>query len=198
MGHSKAERAINRERILSAASMRIREAGLESLTVREVMKSVNLTQGGFYGHFASRADLIAAGLERALTEGEESPALYTATHGSASVKSIVNSYLSPAHRDRSVNGCAISALAGEVGRSDPQVRAIMAEQLDRLIEIIAAAFGDAEQAEPFAEAAWATMIGGIVLSRVYADKARADAVLASTRRAILDLEALYKVRSQAN
>ena len=39
------------------------------------------------------------------------------------------------------------------------------------------------------------MIGGIVLSRVYADKARADAVLASTRRAILDLVALYKATS---
>ena len=196
MGHSKAEKAISRERILSAASMRIREAGLESLTVGELMKSVNLTHGGFYGHFDSRADLIAAALERALAEGEESSALHTSKHGQASVKSIVNSYLSPAHRDRPANGCAISALAGEVSRADPQVRAIMAEQLDRSIETIASVFGDAEQAEQFAEAAWATMIGGIVLSRVYADKARADAVLASTRRAILDLEALYKAKAE--
>ena len=196
MGHSKAEKAISRERILSAASMRIREAGLDSLTVGDLMKSVNLTQGGFYGHFASRADLIAAALKRALAEGEETSARHTSKHGQASVKSIVNSYLSTAHRDRPATGCAISALAGEVSRADPQVRAIMTEQLDRSIETIAAVFGDAEQAERFAEAAWATMIGGIVLSRVYADKARADAVLASTRRAILDLEALYKAGSE--
>ena len=127
MGHSKAEKAISRERILSAASMRIREAGLEGLTVGQLMKSVNLTQGGFYGHFASRADLITAVLERALAEGEESPALHTSTHGQASVTSIVNSYLSAAHRDRPANGCAVSALAGEVSRADPQVTAIMAE-----------------------------------------------------------------------
>jgi AcrR family transcriptional regulator len=64
MGYSKADKAQSRERI-AAAVVRIREAGLECISVGETMNSVNLTHGGFYGHFAFRADLIAAALERA-------------------------------------------------------------------------------------------------------------------------------------
>ena len=196
MGHSKAEKAQSRERILAAASTRIRETGLESITVGELMKSVNLTHGGFYGHFESRSDLIAAALERALADSEKTVASHIGKSDTPSVKSIVNSYLSPAHRDHPGTGCAISAVAGEVSRADPQVRAIMMSQLDRSIEVIASAIKVPEYAEQFAEAAWAMMIGAITISRVFAGEKRADHLLASARRAILDLELFYKAKAE--
>ena len=196
MGHSKAEKALSRERILSAASTRIRETGLQSVTVGDLMKSVNLTHGGFYGHFQSRSDLVAAALERALAEGEQAFATHAAKTETPTVKSIVNSYLSPTHRDHPGTGCAISAVAGEVGRADPQIRAIMMQQLDRSIEVMDSAIGVQDYAEEFAEAAWATMLGALTLSRVFAGDKRADRVLASARRAILDLEALYKSKAE--
>ena len=70
MGHSRMEKADSRERILDAAARRIRQDGLESVSIAELMKAANLTHGGFYGHFRSRAALIAAALERALERGE--------------------------------------------------------------------------------------------------------------------------------
>src|SRR5215472_18144550 len=70
MGHSQAEKAESRERILAAASAQIRTQGLESLSVGKLMADAGLTHGGFYGHFASRADLLAQALERALVDGE--------------------------------------------------------------------------------------------------------------------------------
>ena len=196
LGHSKAEKAQSRERILAAASTRIRETGLESITVGELMKSVNLTHGGFYGHFESRSDLIAAALERALVDSVKTEASHVGKSDTPSVKTIINSYLSPAHRDHPGTGCAIAAVAGEVSRADPQVRAIMMSQLDRSIETIATAIAVPEYAEQFAEAAWATMIGAITISRVFAGEKRADQVLASARRAILDLEILYKAKAE--
>jgi TetR/AcrR family transcriptional repressor of nem operon len=195
MGHSKAEKAQSRKRILAAAATRIREAGLDGISVGELMKSVNLTHGGFYGHFESRAHLIEAALEQALADGEKASAAHTGERGSMTVKSIVNSYLSPAHRDHPDSGCAIPTLAGEVGRADPEIRAIMAEQLNRSFDIMGEALGDtASDREQFAVSAWSMMVGAMMISRIMTDKAKADQVLALARKSILDLAALHGER----
>jgi TetR/AcrR family transcriptional repressor of nem operon len=175
--------------------MRIREFGLDSISVGELMKSVNLTHGGFYGHFESRADLIQAALARALAESEEKHVADTGRHGASTVKSIVNSYLSPAHRDHPGTGCALAAVAGEVGRAAPEVREVMKRQLDRSIDIVGSALDLPAYTEQFAAAAWAMMIGALTMSRVYAGDPRSDEILAAARRAILDLEALYRARA---
>ena len=190
MGHSRAEKALSRERILAAAATRIREAGLDGISVGELMKSVNLTHGGFYGHFESRAHLIAAALEQALADGEKASAAHTGDRGSMTVKSIVNSYLSPAHRDHPSSGCAIPTLAGEVGRADPEVRTIMARQLARSFEAMGEALGeDGQETEQFAVSAWSMMVGAMMISRVMGDDPLADRVLALARKSILELAA---------
>ena len=45
LGHSQAEKAQSRERILKEAADQIRDGGLESVSVGKLMKSVNLTHG---------------------------------------------------------------------------------------------------------------------------------------------------------
>ena len=201
MGHSRAEKAESRKRILAAASTRIREDGLDGISVGELMKSVNLTHGGFYGHFESRSALIAAALEQALSEGEAASAAHSGKHGSTTVKSIVNSYLSPAHRDHPSSGCAIPTLAGEVGRAEPEVRAIMAQQLAKSFEIMGDALGgDAtgetdQDREQFAISAWSMMVGAMMISRIMKDDPQADSVLAMARKSILELEALHGGRA---
>ena len=192
MGHSKAEKAQSRKRILAAAATQIREAGLDGISVGALMKSVNLTHGGFYGHFESRDALVAAALEQALADGGRASAVHTGARGTATVKSIVNSYLSPAHRDHPGTGCAIPSLVGEVSRAGPEVRAIMAEQLGRSFETMAEALGGSEDGDQFAVSAWSMMIGAMMISRVLGDDPRANQVLAKARKSILELEALYK------
>jgi TetR/AcrR family transcriptional repressor of nem operon len=195
VGHSRAEKTQSRERILAAAATRIRESGLDGISVGELMKSVNLTHGGFYGHFESRAHLIAAALEQALSDGEKASAAHSGGSGRMTVKSIVNSYLSPAHRDHPGSGCAIPTLAGEVGRADAEVRTIMAEQLSRSFESMGEALGTAGQdTEQFAISAWSMMVGAMMISRVMADDPLGDKVLALARKSILDLAALHGER----
>jgi TetR/AcrR family transcriptional regulator, transcriptional repressor for nem operon len=192
MGHSKADKAQSRERIVAAAAVRIREAGLDSISVGEIMKSVNLTHGGFYGHFASRADLIAAALDRALADGQKASASHSGQPGKATVKSIVNSYLSPAHRDHPSTGCAIPSLAAEAARAEPAVRSIMVEQLRASFETMEQAYGEGEGAEQFGVTAWSMMIGAMTISRVLGDDPRSDRVLALVRKSVLELEAAGK------
>src|SRR5436190_4685108 len=122
MGHSQAEKARSRERILAEASQQIRRDGLESVSVGALMKSVGLTHGGFYGHFESRSALLAEALERALLEGE---AKAQASGPRQGFPGIVRSYLSRAHRDGRDNGCAVAALVSDVARADDESRAVM-------------------------------------------------------------------------
>lgn len=190
MGHSRAEKAESRERILDVAARQIRQGGLDSVSIAEIMKAANLTHGGFYGHFGSRADLIAAALERALDSGETKFVAATAARPGRTVKAIVNSYLSPAHRDDLREGCAIAALSGDVGRAqDDEIRTQMAEQLERTFAHMAKAMGGGAKADAAAVAAWCAMVGAINLSRVFRGTPRSDQILRTVRQAILDLEA---------
>ncbi|MFL5639762.1 MAG: TetR/AcrR family transcriptional regulator, partial [Gemmatimonadaceae bacterium] len=57
----------NRERIVATAAQLFRERGFEGIGVADLMKEAGLTHGGFYGHFASKDDLIAEASTRVLT-----------------------------------------------------------------------------------------------------------------------------------
>ena len=65
---SKEVSAQHKEQIIAAAARHYRERGFEGITVAELMKDVGLTHGGFYRHFSSKEELIAAALLRAASE----------------------------------------------------------------------------------------------------------------------------------
>lgn len=191
MGYSQAEKAQSREKIVAAAAKQIREGGLDSLSIGELMRSVNLTHGGFYGHFASRSALIAAALERALEDGETASLATSAGKGRRSLKSVANSYLSPVHRDHAAEGCAVSALGADVARADEEVRAIMQARLTRFFEETAALLGEGEAARADALKTWCLMTGALSLARVFKGQALSDEILKTARAAILELDAAH-------
>ena len=178
MGHSQADKAASRERILALASAQIRKQGLESLSVGKLMQKAGLTHGGFYGHFASRSDLLAKALDRALDDGAARASSQTRPPGFAG---FVRSYLSRAHRDAPESGCAIAALAGDAGRDDLASRAVMEAHVEQMIASIAAQLGDDSEAI----AAVAAMVGALTLSRVITDPKRSDAVLRAVREHVI-------------
>jgi TetR/AcrR family transcriptional regulator, transcriptional repressor for nem operon len=180
MGHSQAEKAQNRERILAEASRQVRRDGLESVSVGPLMKSVGLTHGGFYGHFESRSALLAEALERALLEGQAKAA------AGADFSAIVRSYLSRAHRDARESGCAMAALLSDVGRADASSREVMTEHIEAFTASVAKALGGDEARAMVAVSA---MIGALAVSRVIVDPARSDAFLKAARDHLKALDA---------
>ena len=177
MGHSQAEKAQNRERILVEAARQAREAGLESISVGALMKSVGLTHGGFYGHFVSRTALLAEALERALADGEARAQNQSAGQPRR-FADMVRSYLSRTHRDTRDTGCAMAALVCDVGRAGEASRHAMESHLEAFIASTAEALdGDEEKAM----LAVSAMIGALALSRVLTDPARSDAFLRAVR-----------------
>ena len=184
MGHSQAEKAKNRDRILNKAAAQIRDHGLQSLSVGKAMGAARLTDGGFYGHFPSRADFLVAALKRALLAGE-AHARAAAPEKKRSFAQMVKSYLSRAHRDGRKTGCAIAALAGDAGRADVETRRVMAEHIEAFVAQIADARG--EGSDEKAIVAVSAMVGALTLSRVITDPKRADAFLRITGEHLLTM-----------
>jgi TetR/AcrR family transcriptional regulator, transcriptional repressor for nem operon len=185
MGHSQAGKAHNRERILAEAARQVREGGLESVSVGPLMKSVGLTNGGFYGHFESRSALLAQALERALAEGEAKAQGAQGPGRPRGFSQIVRGYLSRTHRDARDSGCAIAALACDVARADSASREVMSDHIDGFIASAAQALGGDEEAAMVAVSA---MVGALALSRVAVDPARSDAILKTVRDHLKSLD----------
>lgn len=177
MGHSQAEKARSRERILAEASRQVRDGGLESVSVGALMKSVGLTHGGFYGHFESRDALLAEALERALQESV-AKAGESRSGSPASFESIVRSYLSRSHRDARDSGCAVAALVSDVARADATARDVMTPHVETFVGTVSRALGGDDERAIVAVSA---MVGALALSRVVADPARSDAILKTVR-----------------
>lgn len=186
MGHSQADKARNKERILEVAATQLRELGLDGVSISDLMKAVDLTHGGFYGHFASRDDLVAAALDKALTDGEASAVQSSSKNGERTLKSVANSYLSKIHRDNPNSGCAVSALSGDVARSNDQNREIMSKHLAKYFDNMQDVIGDGGSRE-LAISLMCMMVGAVTLSRVMTDTNRSDEILQAARKSMLQL-----------
>jgi len=120
---SKEQMAENRARILDAAAALFRERGFAGIGVSDLMKAAGLTHGGFYGHFASKEELMARASERALAGSLGGWRGLVEHAPDDALRRIVRSYLSEAHRDHPEQGCAVAALGADVARQGSEVRA---------------------------------------------------------------------------
>ena len=176
---SREQSARNRERILDAAAKLFKEHGFDGTGVDAVMKAAGLTHGGFYGHFASKDDLVAEVCERALARSLDRWSALAAAGGDAPVSAIAAHYLSAAHRDRPREGCLMAALGPEVGRRGESVREAFTRGIRPLIDLLArVAPGGTEPAKR--EAALRTLaglVGAVVLARAVDDANLSDEIL---------------------
>ena len=186
MGHSQADKAQSRERILRRAADAVRDTGLESVSVSKLMRSVDLTHGGFYNHFASRSGLLAQALERALVEGGKS-ATASVKPGDEprSYETRVRGYVSRAHRDARTDGCAIAALASDVARADAASRAVMSAHIDDFVGQLAQSLHGQDEGDAMLAAS--AMVGAVLLARVQTDPKKSDALLKAVRDRLLAL-----------
>jgi TetR/AcrR family transcriptional repressor of nem operon len=175
------------QKVLKAAAKTIRAKGPDRVAVADVMAQVGLTHGGFYAHFASKEDLVAAAVGQMFEESRERLLHETANRSPReALAGYVDFYLSCAHRDARRSGCPIAALASDLPRLSAKVRGQFAEGRQRLtaalgglLEQIGKANADAAANSMFAE-----LLGALSLARMEPDSARSDAILDDSRHAI--------------
>jgi TetR/AcrR family transcriptional repressor of nem operon len=100
------------------------------------MKEAGLTHGGFYRHFGSKEDLIDEAVERALGEGTKRVASVPKMAERSRFRTIVDGYLSIAHRNSLGNGCAVAALSSEARRGGKRVREAYTRQVKLYLALL--------------------------------------------------------------
>jgi TetR/AcrR family transcriptional repressor of nem operon len=188
MRYSREHKLETHARIVKRASVRLREKGAHGIGVADLMKDAGLTHGGFYAHFDSREALVIEAFAHAMDRSSERwRKLAEQTPPDQRMAAIVESYLTPAHRDDPGHGCAIPTLAAEIARESSKTRKAFAAKLEQMIDTLAAQIPDISRkaARKQAMAVIATMIGTLVMARVAGNGDVSEEILNAGREAVL-------------
>ncbi|AKP34652.1 TetR/AcrR family transcriptional regulator [Yersinia aleksiciae] len=189
---SKQQMALNHEAIVQTSSQLFRARGLNGVSVNDLMAAVGLTHGGFYGHFSSKDELAAIASRKAIDDSRVRWEEISSQPDRHNLRTLVELYLSPEHRDRMEDGCTITALASDVARENSEnpvcevylcgVKSML-ERLESLSDI-----ADDEQRRQHALAQFAMLSGALALARATAGDKISDEFLAAAKKALLGEE----------
>jgi TetR/AcrR family transcriptional repressor of nem operon len=173
-----------RSKVLQAAAKAIRAEGPDRVAVAGVMAEAGLTHGGFYAHFSSKDELVAAAIGQMFEDARMRVEHETAGRGPAEgLVAYIDFYLSKKHRDARGAGCPMAALSSDLPRMSDASRQQFAAGVQRVTSALGdqlAALGHAD-AETGARSMMAELIGALSLARVELDAKRSDAILAASR-----------------
>jgi len=174
-----------RKKLIGSARAIAKRGGFGTTGVDELMASIGLTGGAFYGHFPSKEALFAELVEQEISNSAEMLAGDESSPPDHVAKRL-RSYLSSAHALHPETGCVLPTLGPEIARAAPEVRATVEQGLKRLQKSWSARIGDPD-------AAWALIaqcVGALVLSRALESERTRKEILASSRRFIDETHAL--------
>src|SRR5580698_10847373 len=173
-----------RERIIEAASGLFRAKGFGGIGVADIMKAADLTHGGFYGHFASKDDLVGEASRRIMARAAANWTKLVEAAPDNPYAALLEHYLSPRHRDDPGKGCAFAALGNDAARSGKTVRKAFAEGLAPLIDILAQSIPGKSKAarRRKAVAAMATLVGALTMARAVEGTPLSDEMLEAAHR----------------
>lgn len=177
----------SRRRLVEAAGRRFKRDGFEASGISALVADAGLTNGAFYGHFASKDDLIASVVVEQLAA--QVAYLESLPTGVASVEAYLREYLSPEHRDDRASGCPSAALVGEVGRCDLIAREAYTAGAQAMVEAIARHLdtGDQDAATQQALGLFTLLVAALQLARATADPDLSDRVLSAAYRNAMTL-----------
>jgi TetR/AcrR family transcriptional regulator, transcriptional repressor for nem operon len=174
-----------RKKLIGSARAIAKRGGFGTTGVDELMASIGLTGGAFYGHFPSKEALFAELVEQEISNSAEMLAVDESSPPDHVAKRL-RSYLSSAHALHPETGCVLPTLGPEIARAAPEVRATVEQGLKRLQKSWSARIGDPD-------AAWALIaqcVGALVLSRAVESERTRKEILAASRRFIDETHAL--------
>ena len=170
MRYSAAHKAETRRKILDAAAARFRVEGYDGLGVDGLAKAAGVTNGAFYGHFASKADAYREVLVSGLRDLRAGIERYRAQHGADWVQPFAAFYFGRSKLDLAENACALPAFGPEAARAPEATRVAFETELAS----VHAAVRDGLAADNRDARAWemlALMLGGVTIARAVPDAA---------------------------
>lgn len=186
---SRQQTELNRERILESAARLFREQGFRTPSVADLMQAAGLTHGGFYGHFDSKDDLAVQACEHAFAQSHKRWQERREHDGDPATarRTIVQAYLSAAHRDNPGDSCPVSALVGEMAhaQSHSPLQQQYVNGLEQLLALMTTTDAGIEPAAARREALtqYALLVGALSLARATRGTALSDELLEAARLA---------------
>jgi TetR/AcrR family transcriptional repressor of nem operon len=179
MGYSKAQKEETHKRIVTIASKRFREKGLAGFGIAELMKEARLTVGGFYKHFDSRDELVAEALSDAFGVWQRQKETAESSGDPLSFERLIDDYVSDVHRKNPGAGCAFSALAPEIARSDKRTRALTSDQVKADLELLVGLLParDKRTTRSRAILTFSALVGAMSLARAISDESLSHEIL---------------------
>jgi AcrR family transcriptional regulator len=180
-------KAETRRRMIATAGRRFKSDGIDGSGIATLVADAGLTNGAFYGHFASKDDLVASVVAQQLTD--QVAVVNALPAGFASVEAFVRDYLSPAHRDDHAGGCPSAALLDEIGRCDVAVREAYTEGASSMIQAIARHLDDddPQRTNERAIGLFALLLGSLQAARAVTDPELSDRILAAAYSSAMTL-----------
>lgn len=177
MRYEKGRKDESRRRITEIAAERFRRDGIAASGLAGIMGEAGLTNGAFYPHFRSKADLVRESLGAALEDQTNQMREALAAGG---LEAILAIYLSAEHRDNPGKGCAFAALLPEVARQPAETRDLFAEQLASVMGQFAETLPP-QTPDPrgVALGIYATLIGALQLARAVPSGPLSDRILSA-------------------
>ncbi len=197
MRYEKGHKELTRKRILEIASRRFRKEGIDAVGLASLMSDAGLTHGGFYNHFKSKEELVAAALADSFQEPAGKPNERASTEKYGALERFVRTYLHPKHRDNPDKGCAIAAAATEIARHSESTRKVIDEKIEKLLTYIGENLPtdfSAEEKRQTAMNIFSVLVGALQLSRITLDREKSDQILQGGIAAALALAAKADVK----
>jgi TetR/AcrR family transcriptional repressor of nem operon len=188
MRKTKLETAATRVKIVEAARAEFRRHGIDGSGLTGLMAAAGLTQGGFYKHFQSKAQLVAETTTAAVDDQIAQLRERAEQAGAAGAfRASVGGYLCAEHRDGDA-GCPYAALGSELARGDEQVRAVAVDGFERMIDLLSGQLSATEQSSTRDQAllAMCAMMGALTVSRMAKGEPLSDEALAVVNRQLVE------------
>ena len=163
MRYEKGRKDASRGRIMEVAANRFRRDGIAASGLASIMSDAGLTNGAFYPHFKSKAELVRQSVVAALDAQSTHLNCVIATDGP---EAAIAQYLSPESRDNPDKSCALAALLPELAREPAETRAVYAERFQAMVNhIIAALPSNSKVTEDAMFGIYATLVGALQFAR---------------------------------
>ena len=177
MRYEKGRKDASRRRIMEVAAERFRCDGIAASGLAGIMSDAGLTNGAFYPHFQSKAELVRESVTSALED--QSHRLQDA-FAAGGLEAVLAVYLSAEHRDNPGSGCVSAALLPELARQPPETRSLYASRFLTMVHQMASSLPpQTPDPEGVALSVYATLIGALQLARATQGTALSDRILSA-------------------
>lgn len=177
MRYSHDHKAQIHQRIIKEASGHFRRDGISATGLQPLMKSLGLTHGGFYAHFASKNDLVEKALQHAA--GEVDGICAELFSQAQPLHAFIDAYLSEWHVNSPHEGCPLTTMSAEMaqqGHASTTTDYVINARLKQIQNTL-----QGPDAEDQSIAIFSALVGALVLARVAESKALREQILDVTR-----------------